>query len=73
MKELYEKYKGMAAKRDGIKGVVCGYNHFALIAAVTHGKRGWHYKGIKDVMVTHQDNKLGYIYVDTWHICSSTK
>lgn len=63
--ELYEKFKGFEVKGAGYKGVICGYEKDNLILAVQEGIDGWMYdhRCDLDVILTHQNNQLGYWYV----------
>ena len=63
--ELYENFKGDEVKGAGYKGVICGYEKDNLILAVQEGIYGWMYDSVcdLDVIITHQNNPLGYWYV----------
>ena len=73
--ELYEKFKGFEVKGAGYKGVICGYGYNCLISAVRQGVEGWMndecYKS--DVIITHQNNSLGYWYVFNNQLSNLTK
>ena len=67
MRELFEKYKGQkAVSEDYEEGIICGYDEglMLLVMAVTEGK-GWiKAQRAETIIVTHEKNESGYLYVD---------